>query len=116
MCVCVCVCWTRARVSCSIAVKLAVVAGGGGGVGGCRGSGYSGVDVALLAVCRELSVYFRYVLRGLAPFQNIVPVDFHSLPDLIGCRPTFEFKPTIIILAVAVTWLLRASGDRRRAS
>ena len=50
----------------------------------------------------------------------IVPIDFRFLLDLIGCRLTVEIKPIIIaptnilFLAVAVTWLLRASGDMRR--
>ena len=65
------------------------------GCWGNRGSGYSGVDVARLAVRRELSFHFRFFLRG-RHFLFIVLMDFRLLSDLIRYRPTFEFKPMII--------------------
>ena len=48
-----------------------------------RGSGYSGVDVARLAVGRELSVHFRFFLRGRRPFSNSVFTGFDSLSSYV---------------------------------
>ena len=65
VCVCVCVCVrdTRAR----FLLRRPQTRCGGWGH---QGSGYSGVDSSRLAVGRELSVHFRFFLRGRRPFSN----------------------------------------------
>ena len=64
LCVCVSVCVFAIHVciSCVIGVKLAVVAGGTGS------QVLTGVDVAHLTVCSELSFYFHFFFRGRPPF------------------------------------------------
>ena len=92
MCVCVCVSGIRARISCSIAVKLAVVAGGGGGEsGGAEGQVIAGLTSPVLRFAKSYRCISAMSFADQRPFQNIVPVDFRFLPDLIGCPPTFEF-------------------------
>ena len=53
----VCVSAIHTCISCAVGVKLAVILGH-------RGSGYSGVDVARLAVHSELSFHFCFFLCG----------------------------------------------------
>ena len=93
----VCVSGIRARISCSIAVKLAVVAGGA------EGQVIAGLTSPVLRFAESYRCISAMSFADQRPFQNniiiILPVDFRFSPDLIGCRPTFEFKPTIIIQA-----------------
>ena len=83
------------------------------GCWGHRGSGYSGVDSAHLAIRRELSVHFRFSFTDDRLFLIIVPVDFRFLTDLIGCRPTVEFKRIIINLSYSSN--MAAEGIGRQA-
>ena len=103
----------RARVSCSIAVKLAVVAGEKSG--GAEGQVIAGLTSPVLRFAESYQCISAMSFADQRPCQNIVPVDIRFLPDLIDCRPTFEFKPTIIILAVAVTCMV-AEGIGGQAS
>ena len=99
----------RAHVSCSIVVKLAVVAGG------TRGQVIAGLTSPVLRSAESYPFISTFSFTDDDHFLINVPVDFRFLPDLIHCCLKFEFKPIIInFLAVAVTWLLRASGDRHR--
>ena len=99
----------HARVSCSVIVKLPVAAGGPGG------QVIAGLTAPVLRFAESYQCISAMSFADQRPCQNIVPVDIRFLPDLIDCRPTFEFKPTIIILAVAVTCMV-AEGIGGQAS
>ena len=88
-----CVFAIRVRVSCSIALKLTVVAGGIGGQVIAR------LTVPVLRFTESYPSISAFSSADDHHFLSIVPIDFRFLPDLICCRPTFEFKPITIILS-----------------
>ena len=106
----------RVHVSCSIAVKLTVVARDTGG------HVIAGLTLSVLLFTDSYPSSSTFLFAGDCHFLTIVPVDFEFLPDLIGCRPTFEFKLTIIIFGCTSSNMVaegiggQASGDvaRRR--
>ena len=101
----VCVFAITARVSCSVAIKLAVVAGGIG----CQV--IAGLTAPVLQFAESYPSISAFSFVDNSHFLYIVLINLRFLPDLIRYRPMFEFKPIIInFLAVAVTWVLRASG------
>ena len=85
------------------------------GCWGHRGSSYSGVDVAHIAVHRELFTYFRFFLCRQLLFSNYHSVDFQFLPDLIGCHSMVKFKLIIFIFRCTSSNMV-AEGIREQAS
>ena len=73
----------------------------GGESGGAEGQVIAGLTSPFLRFAESYQCISAMSFADQRPFQNniIVPVDFRGLPDLIGCSPMFEFKPTIIIQA-----------------
>ena len=103
--------------SCSISVKLTAVAGGTGG------QVIAGLTSPVLWFTEIVLPFPRLSFVDNHHFLINVPIDFWLLPDLTGCCSMVEFKTIVITpaitlfiarvrLAVAVTWLLRALGDR----
>ena len=81
----------HARVSCSVAVKLAEAAGG------TRGQVIARLTAPVLRLAERYPSISTFSLADDSHFLIIVPIDFRVLPNLICCRPTFKFKPMIII-------------------
>ena len=87
----------RTRVSCSIAFKLAVVAGGIGG------QVIAGLAAPIMRFAESYPSTSAFSFMDNNHFPFTVPIDFRFLPDLIHCRPTFQFKPIIGILSCRST-------------
>ena len=80
-----------ACVSPSIALKLAVVAGDTGG------QVIAGLTSPVLRFAESYPCISAFSFADDGHFLIIVPDDFRLLPNLIRCRPTFEFKPVTIM-------------------
>ena len=94
----------RARISCSVAVKFAVAAGG------IRGQVIAGLTSPVVRFAESYPFISAFSFTDNCHFLIIVPIDF--LQDLIGHRPTFEFKPIIIILSPSRNMVAEGIGGQ----
>ena len=90
--------------SCSVTPKLAVVAGGSGDQ---VIAGSTSPVMWSAESCPSISA-FSFADDG--HFLIIVSIDFHFLPDLIRCHPTFKFKPIIITLSCSSNMAAEETG------